>query len=173
MNRRHNPTITDARPESAIRLHGRWLLLARGAWLAVTSLILGLNIVAIPRYYAVLETTCAAPVNCFPDQLTATNVQGLYALGISVGAYAALTIALLYLQTLIGIVLGALLFWRRSDEPVALLCAFMLVTFFGIASSALHEGLAPLSLGWYALVEFLDFLSLMSFVLFFYLFPTG
>jgi len=93
-------------------------------------------------------------------------------LGISLAVYAILTIALNGLLNLISIILGALLCWHRSNEPVALLCAFMLVTFFGI-SSATHEGLAPLSLGWYAVVEFLDFLGQMSLVLFFYLFPTG
>ena len=135
----------DARNGSETRLHGRWLLLARVAWVVVTLLILGLNIGAIPQYHAVLQTVCAAPVNCFYDQLTATDVQGLHALGISLAVYAILTIALNGLLNLISIILGALLFWRRSNEPVALLCAFMLVTFFGI-SSAMHEGLAPLSL---------------------------
>ena len=154
------------------RLSGRWLLLARVAWVVVTLLILGLNIGAIPQYHAVLQTVCAAPVKCFSDQLTVTDVQGLHALGISLAVYATFSIALNGLLNLINIILGALLFWHRSNEPVALLCAFMLVTFFGI-SSALHEGLAPLSLGWYAVVEFLDFLGQMSLGFFFYLFPTG
>jgi hypothetical protein len=169
----HNPERLDMRHRPETRLHGRWPLLARGAWLAVTSLILGLDIGAIPRYHTVLETVCAASVNCFSDQLTASNVQGLHAPGISVGTYAALIVALQVLQALIGIVLGALLFWRRSHEPMALLCAFMLVTFFGIAGTAQHEGLAPISLRWYAVVEFLDFLAQMFFGLFFSLFPSG
>ena len=176
MNMQRSPTSTLERPDvrnrSETRLHGRWLLLARVAWVVVTLLILGLNIGAIPQYHAVLQTVCAAPVNCFSDQLAITDVQGLRALGISLAVYATLTIALNGLLDLISIILGALLFWHRSNEPVALLCAFMLVTFFGI-SSAMHEGLAPLSLGWYAVVEFLDFLGQMSLSLFFYLFPTG
>ena len=176
MNVQRSPTKVFERPDihngSETRLHGRWLLLARVAWVIVTLLILGLNIGAIPRYYAVLQTVCAAPVNCFDDQLTVMDVQGLHALGISLAGYAILTVALNGLLCLIGIILGALLFWHRSNEPVALLCAFMLVTFFGI-TTAIHEGLAPLSLGWYAVVEILDFLGQMSLVLFFYLFPTG
>src|SRR5258708_12533717 len=70
--------------------------------------------------------------------------------------------------------LGALLFWRRSDEPMALFCAFMLVMFSGACiTNILQEGLAPLSLSWYALVYLLDFLGQVSFLLFFYLFPSG
>ena len=176
MNVQRSPTRAFERPDihngSETRLHGRWLLLARVAWVVVTLLILGLNIVAIPRYYAVLQTACAAPVNCFDDQLTVMDVQGLHALGISLADYTILTIALNGPLNLICIILGALLFWHRSNGPVALLCAFMLVTFFGI-TTAMHEGLAPLSLGWYAVVEILDFLGQMSLVLFFYLFPTG
>jgi hypothetical protein len=164
MNVQRSPTWAFERPEihngSVTSLHGRWLLLARVAWVIVALLILGLNIGAIPRYYAVLQTVCTAPVNCFDDQLTIVDMQGLHALGISLAGYAILTIALNGLLNLICIILGALL------------CAFMLVTFFGI-NTALHEGLAPLSLGWYAVVEILDFVGQMSLVLFFYLFPTG
>ena len=71
MNVQRSPTSTLERPDiyngSETRLHGRWLLLARVSWVIVTLLILGLNIGAIPRYYAVLQTVCAAPVNCFDD----------------------------------------------------------------------------------------------------------
>jgi hypothetical protein len=39
-------TIGSAQPATATRLHGRWLLLARVAWLGVTALTLGLVIPA-------------------------------------------------------------------------------------------------------------------------------
>ena len=136
MNVQRSPTRAFERPEihngSETRLHGRWLLLARVAWVIVALLILGLNIGANPRYYAVLQTVCTAPVNCFDDQLTVVDMQGLHALGISLAGYAILTIALNGLLCLMGIILGALLFWHRSHEPVALLCAFMLVTYLAL-----------------------------------------
>lgn len=44
----------------------------------------------------------------------------------------------------------------------------MLVSFGGASIVPLiEEGLAPLSLGWYALVDFLSFVSQVSFILFF------
>ena len=133
-----------------------------------------LNIVAILYDGAVLKTVCAAPVNCFNDQLTSSDVHGLHALGISISAYATLNIVENTLFVLICVALGALLFWRRSDEPMALFCSFMLVLFGAALTSILSEGRAPLSLGWYVLIEFLYFLGQVSLLLFFFhLFPTG
>ncbi len=173
-----SPPGTQSQPlssrTSTRRLSGRWLALARGAWIVLTLLILGLNIGALTHYDAVLQTVCAAPAHCFGDQLTSTQVQNLHALGISIGAYATFYVAVTGLSVLVWILLGALIFWRRWDEPMPLFCSFMLVSFGGASiTSLLEEGLAPLSPGWYALVNFLWFLGQVSFVLFFYLFPTG
>jgi hypothetical protein len=177
MNLRYKSAATTGRsnadPMIATSPPGRWLFLARVAWVIITLLILVLNIVAMPYYDAVLKTICAAPVNCFSDQLAASDLQGLHALGVSLGVYATLTMAVNALFALIWVALGALIFWRRSDEPMALFCAFMLVMFGGGFTNMLLEGLAPLSLGWYALVYFLYFLAQVSFYFFFYLFPTG
>src|SRR5258708_26432846 len=101
-------------------------------------------------------------------------MQGLHAAGSSIGVYATLTGAVQGLSVVLCAIIGALLFWRRSDEPMALFCAFMLVMFSGAGiTNILQEGLAPLSLSWYALVYLLDFLGQVSFLLFFYLFPSG
>ena len=74
---------------------------------------------------------CAAPAHCLNQQLTSTEVHALHALGVSIGAYATVYIAITSLSVLIWVLLGALLFWRRSDEPMALFCSFMLVLFGG------------------------------------------
>src|SRR5260370_14304884 len=41
------------------RLHGRWLLLARGVWLALVILTLGIFFANLPAYLALLHTPCA------------------------------------------------------------------------------------------------------------------
>ena len=176
LDQSHTQTATKrpAPSRTETRLRGDWLVLARAAWVVTTLLILGLNIVALPHYDAILQAVCMVPVKCFHDQLTAADVQGLHAPGSSIGVYATLTIVVQGLLVLLYIMLGALLFWRRSDEPMALFCAFMLVTFGGAGiTNMLQEGLAPLSLGWYVLVNCLYFLGQVSFLLFFYLFPSG
>ena len=151
---------------------GRWLFLARATWVVITVLILVLTIVAIPYYGSVLKTVCAAPVNCFSDQLTVSDMQGLHALGISLGVYVAIQVVQNSLFALVWVVPGAIIFWRRSDEPMALFCAFMLVLFVG-ASTMFAESLARLSLGWSVVNNCLYFLGQVFFYLFFYLFPTG
>lgn len=178
MNLQQNSTITverlDARNGSETRLHGRLLFLARAAWAVLTLSVLGLNVGALPHYQAVLQTVCDAPVHCFNDQLASMDVQSLHSLGVSIGVYAVVYVAVYSLSVLVWVLLGALLFWRRSDEPMALFCSFMLVSFGGASIvPMLEEGLAPLSPGWYALVNSLWFLGQVSFILFFYLFPTG
>lgn len=99
-------------------------------------------------------------------------MQGLHVLGVSLGVYVAIQIVQNSLFALVWVVPGAIIFWRRSDEPMALFCAFMLVLFAG-ASTMLDEGLAPLSFGWSVVNNCLYFLGQVFFYLFFYLFPTG
>ena len=176
LDQSHIQTATNrpAPSRTGTHLRGGWLVLARAAWVVMTLLILGLNIAALPHYDALLQAVCTVPAKCFNDQLTAADMQGLHASGSSIGVYATLTVAVQGLSVLLCVILGALLFWRRSDEPMALFCAFMLVMFSGAGiTNILQEGLAPLSLSWYALVYLLDFLGQVSFLLFFYLFPSG
>ena len=165
---------SDADSVTETNVHGRWLFLARPAWVVLALLVLGLNVGAIPHYHAVLQMVCSASANCFGNQLTSGEVQELHASGGSLSAFATFTVVVQSLTMLVWVMLGALLLWRRSDEPLALFCSFMLVTFGGASiTSMLQVGLEPLSIGWYAVCEFLDFFGQVSFFLFFYLFPTG
>ncbi len=169
MNREQSPTISvespSARNESDTRLRGRWLFLARAAWVVLVLLVLGLNVGAIPHYHAVLQIVCPASANCFGNQLTSREVQELHTLGGSLSAFATFTVAVQSLTVLVWVMLGALLLWRGSDEPMALFCSFMLVTFGGTSiTSMLQVGLEPLWLGWYAVGEFLDFLTTVALI---------
>lgn len=107
MNLQHTSAATTRRsnadPATVTNLSGRWLFLARAAWVVITLLILVLNVVAISYYDAVLKTVCTTPVNCFSDQLTASEVQGLHAQGVSLGAYAAIQIVVNSLFALVWI----------------------------------------------------------------------
>jgi len=64
---------------------------------------------------------------------------------------------------------GAVLFWRKSDDRMALFASFTLVTF----PMAFTEVLATLPPSWWLPVQFVSFLGSICIVLFFYLFPTG
>jgi len=178
MNRQQSPTSTveplSARSESVTRLQGRWLILARVGWIVLTLLILSLNVVMIPKYYAVLQAHCQPGSTCFALQLTAYDRQLLHQFGLSLHFVAAYQVILDTVSVLVCCVLGALIFWRKSSDRMALFCAFMLVLFGGAGfTSILQDTLAPLSPAWFALIGTLDLLGQSSFMIFFLLFPSG
>ncbi len=98
-------------------LRGRWLLFARGAWVAMALLLVGLFGAGIPADY-----TQKLPIFAEP------HVQAnLAALGMSVGTYATYYLMLTGAFTLGCCSIGAVIFWRKSDDWMALFVAFLLV----------------------------------------------
>ncbi len=178
MDLQQSPTITDQRPgkrnESEPRLHGRRLLVARVGWIVLTLLILTLNAVMIPRYDAVLQAQCQPGPTCFALQLTAYDRTLLHQFGLPLGFLVAYQVMLDAVSVLICCSLGALLFWRKSADRMALFCAFMLVLFGGASfTNILQNTLMPVSPAWFALIGTLDVLGQTSFMIFFLLFPGG
>ncbi len=178
MNLQQSTTSTvehaDARKEAEIPLHGRWLHIARVGWIVLTLLILLLNVVMIPRYYAILQSHCQPGPLCFALELTAYDLQFLHQFGLSVGFVAVYQVMLDTVAVLVCCALGALIFWRKPADRMALFCAFMLVLFGGVAlPNILQDALMPLSLAWFALIGTLELLGQTSFMIFFFLFPSG
>src|ERR1051326_4616917 len=118
--------IPSARAEPDTRLYGHWLILARTAWLGVVVLIVGIFISSLPVFLAQLEITCA-PATCSFWQLTPPAAQALQELGFSGGAYAIYTLALVIVFGVIWLTSALVLFWRKSDDWMALLFALLFV----------------------------------------------
>ncbi len=178
MNLQHGSTIEVAQSGPSdtndTRLHGRWLLVARVSWIVLTLFLVILNAVMIPRYDALLQATCQPGPQCFAPQLTASDRTILHQLGLSLGFMAAYQVALDVISVLVCCALGALIFWRKSADRMALFCAFMLVLFSGAGfTSILQDALSSLSPVWFALYGILDLLGQSSFMIFFLLFPSG
>src|SRR5258706_1201608 len=102
-------------------LHGGFLLIARVSWIVLTLFLLTLNLVMLSRYDAVLQAHCQPGPQCFTIQLTADDQRLLHQLGLSVGFLAAYQSALDITSVLLCCALGALLFWRKSSDRMALL----------------------------------------------------
>ena len=173
MNVQHTPTAMAESPErhSSARLHGRWLVLARVVWIAVVVLALGLFIASIPTTFASLHILCtdtAASCSNF-GQLTADYVRELHALGLSMDFYATYFVVFIIIFEFGYFVVGAVLFWRKSDDRMALFASFSLVMF----PMAFTEVLATLPPSWWLPVQFVSFLGSFCIALFFYLFPNG
>src|SRR5215211_2269629 len=142
----------------------RWLPFARVAWVVVAVITLGAFASSVPARYAEL----ALP--------TKKVSSALAELGLSAGGYALYNVAL---DTIFVSVFGAVaivIFWRRSDDPVALLVATMLVVWgplnglFLPTPSTIEETYPVLGA---ALGPMLTYVGYIAWMLFFYLFPSG
>ena len=108
------------------RLHGRRLILARVAWVAAVILIVAPFLAMLPANFTFLQTVCTGAM-CGSAQPTPDSAQALQRLGLSVSAYATFTLALTLASAFFCFTLGAVIFWRRSDDWMALLVALMVV----------------------------------------------
>jgi signal transduction histidine kinase len=155
-------------------LHGGWLMLARVGWIALTLLILLLSAIAIPRADALFQSICQPGTPCLSVQLTQADLHLLHQLGLWPGFLAAYQVGLDVGTLLIYSVLAALIFWRRSQDRMALFCAYFLVLTGGATYTGLLDvGLRSVAPVWFWLVGVLELLGQVSFAVFFLLFPSG
>jgi hypothetical protein len=177
MNAQRSSTSTLEHPAARngpeIRLHGGFLLIARVIWMVLTLFLLVLNVVMTPSYDALLQAHCQPGPQCFALQVTAQDQQLLHQLGLSLGFLAAYQITMSAVVSLVFFALGGLLFWRKSADWMALFCAFMLVLIGGVVPNTLHATLALLAPAWLVLLDTLYILGESSFLIFFFLFPSG
>ena len=76
-------------------LQGRWLLIARLAWVVVALLYVGVFISGIPSEFARLKTPCTDAVSCsLIPHLTVHKLQELKELGLSGEVFAAYFVAI-------------------------------------------------------------------------------
>src|SRR5829696_7592870 len=156
----------------ATTLQGRWLLLARVAWVVVVLLYVGVFISGIPSEFARLQTPCTDAVSCnLIPHLTVQKVQELKELGLSDEVFAAYFVAIEVAFTALSAAIGTLIFWRRSEDRMALLVSVMLLTFGGVVPIALFT--LDLSPVWTAAARAASFVGTASAILFVYVFPDG
>ena len=125
------PTTPSRVADSAYSPHtlrGRWLILARVSWLAVVLVTAIILFSGAPGYFSALHEACTAGP-CIGGQLSPEETRSLDDLGIPTGVYAAYVLALdLFVVAAFSLV-GAVIFWRRSEERAALFASFALVMF--------------------------------------------
>ncbi|MDQ4077288.1 MAG: hypothetical protein M3220_13700, partial [Chloroflexota bacterium] len=148
-------------------LRGRWLVIARAAWVALASLALGFYLFNSPVRFEQLRTVCTE--SWCGGRLGPEGVATLRQLGLSLDLYAAYTVILYLAFTLVCWTVAAVIIWRKSDDWLALFIALMLWTLGAVWG--FHEGM--LRPAW-SLVHILFMsLDLASIIVLFYLFPDG
>jgi len=117
---------------TSTRVRGRRLLLMRLGWTLLAVINLVVFFVSIPVYYAQLFVLCPDPrQGCVSGQLTPGNVLALHQLGIALGSYATYTLAISIVASSIFLIVGLVLFWRRSDDWMAVFASTVLLIFAG------------------------------------------
>src|SRR5215207_10995769 len=97
-------------------LRGRWLLLARAAWVTVATLALGLFVASIPAYVLTFGKTVwmGAPVEAPAGLVFALDLLGVVA---SITA------------VLVCLILAGVLFWRKSDDWMVMFISLYLLVY--------------------------------------------
>jgi hypothetical protein len=149
-------------PSPALR--GRWLQLARTAWVAVAVAALGTFVISVPARYAQLSHP------------TARVRAALSEAGLSADGYAFYNVTLDIVFVSIFAVVAIGIFWRCANDPIALLVATMLVVWgplngLLIPTPSATEGMYPALQATLGLT--LTYVGYMTWMLFFYLFPSG
>src|ERR671912_647252 len=149
---------------SATTLRGRWLRLARAAWVIIAALALGLFLSSIPAYVSNVLTLGQADWMGAPVEAPAGLVFVLDLLGVLASIAAAL----------VCLTLAVVLFWRRSDDWMVMFISSYLLLYGTIMAGPLEwaEGFYP---GWPSLA--VDVIQPLFFTMptiaLFVLFPDG
>lgn len=146
------------------------LVFARFALIGIALLVLALYSASIPSYFAYLHILSPVPVSEWGGQISLKDLQTLQTIGLSLDFYAWFNVISNILFFLIFALVGVMIFWRKSDDRMALLASFVLVI-FPVENELIMLQTLPSS--WGLLVQLVDLISSVSIYLFFYLFPSG
>jgi len=154
-----------------VSLTGRWLVAARLVGLGVAVLSVGLFAASLPAFYDKITGLTRPELFLVSDDLGALRI-GLEQLGLSLGGYAIYRIGLSILFVIAFASIAGLIFWRRPDEPMALLLSVTLAVFGAFFPSTVLALSLPVT--WLdVLLRAILGLAILSFFLLFYVLPDG
>lgn len=114
---------------AAARLAEKGLFVARAGCLAAFALALGLLAMSLPAYVAYLRHLSPGAPDIYTGQLTTEGLAHMQASGLSLSAYIAIQAVIKTLFVAVWLLVGAMIFWRKSNDPFALFVAFTFATF--------------------------------------------
>ncbi len=150
------------------------LLFARIGCAVAAAFGIGLFVATLPTYVAYLYQPCAS-ASCIYGQLPENAVQALHSSGLSLSAYVIVNVTLVIITGLLCTAVAALLLWRKSDNWIAILVAFLLVV-LGATNTIISPPIVQPLLGERPgtfVADFSNFLGAISLPLLFSLFPNG
>ena len=157
--------------EANTSLYGRSLILARIVWIVMVVLSLTISLVDIPLQFARLHIVCVGS-DC-GQQLTASIVQDLHKLNLSIDFFAVCVVMLEFGFYFVWVVVAFVILWRKSNDWMALLVALFLVVFPATQSLGSPGDVGAAYPFLHLLTTILDDLGWLMLLLFFCLFPDG
>ena len=146
-------------------------IIARVLWLAIAGLALWLFIAAIPYHLEYQHVVCEN-IMCGGSQTLSQVAQQLQEIGLTRDSYATYSIVIESIFVFVYFMAAAIIFWRKSDDLMALLVAAFLITFALAFTDIPHVlGQSGAWLRWSAAE--MGFIGEMTLPLCFYLFPNG
>jgi len=152
-------------------LRGPWLVIARAVWITIAVVTLVLFVASIPLVFNELRTVSFGEGPSI-WQLRPDEARALEQLGLSVGFYAIYWIVIQIIFVLGFAVVAGVIFWRKSDDWLALFVSLFLLMFG--ANTVTAVPVPPTNLtAWYLAYKIIQDLVFISVPLFFLLFPDG
>ncbi len=163
------PAVQSVPADSDARLRGRWLFIARGAWILLVGLTLAIFFASLPIYLAQLQTPCNGD-NCEYQQLTVSQAEALKRIGLSPDTYATYTLSFAFVCIAACLLVSAVLIWRKAHDRLAFIVALLLVALGPVIEvSNVPVGFSLLLIA----NEFLSSLASTLLIIVFLLFPNG
>ena len=139
---------------------------------------LAIVLFSVPSSFEYYRSVCAAASEACsqwaPARPTTEGVRQLREAGLSASTYAVLNVAIDMVFQLVWFAVGALIFFRRSDDRMALLVSTFLVAFGTVTVDAIGaEALVAAQQAWWLPVKAVQITGEVCAALFFLLFPGG
>src|SRR5262245_41966097 len=133
--------------EAEPRLQGRQLVAARALWYFIALVVAGATVASVFVSIARIEALCPTAA-CENLHTTPSTAAALRDLRLSYAVISGYTLTLNVLFTAVYALIAVLLFWRRSDDRIALLSSLALLVFGAGTFTGQLEVLARASAAW-------------------------
>jgi hypothetical protein len=165
----HKPAqfVSSLSAAASATMRGRQPFLVRVVWLVVFVLTIGMYTASIPAHYDSLINLTESDIE------PATIRSNLEAVGVSIDLYATYLLSLTVTSAIVWCAVGAVIFWRRSDDWMAVFTSLCLIIFGAFTLDDVPMALADQYSALWLPVHLLGFFGSASLLLFFFLFPDG